>query len=866
MAAGRGASLPGRHGPPRPVRGRDRPRPRARRPPGVGARPGRPGRHLSAPRTATRSSPRPASTRATCRPRSTSTWCATRPTRCAPASSWCGRPPSAPRPRSGAPARRASPRPSIWSEGEQELWPPYRRVEMSLASGRAVAVRDRAGPGHDDAALRGRGAAARPGDRRGVPPRRPSPRGASSPIRTSGGGRGRVAAPQPADHLTRSADAPARSRRREERHVTSTTAPDLRTLAVELQSLGVRTALARGPRRHPRRRRRPLRRRLHLDRRRAADRPGARRLRRALALRAGDERLRAGRHALRDGVEVGPVRLHPRPKIYDLETADGVPYWKIALMHLDSLASTVFQRCVYWGTDEQCHFCAIGTSLANGRTVPVKTPALLAEVAEAAARLDGAKDVTLTTGTPNRHDRGAPYMARCAAAIRDAERAARAGPDRAARRLRLVRRAEGQRRRGAGAAPRGCRPGGARAGRARASTPRAATTTWRPGRRRSRCSAAGQVSTYFILGLGETPESVMEGCRAAIDRGVYPFVVPLRPAPGQHPRPRRAALGRVRARGLRAGRAAAGRGRDDEPERPRRAACAARPARRSPPSSARSAAGATACRPRTGRDSEPARAGSRLEVRVARAPTRTSRPTTACAASVFVEEQGIFAGDDRDVWDDQAVKVVAALGPLVVGAVRLYPLDEAGLWKGDRLAVLRDARRLRAGGPLVRFAVDDGGRARRPAHDRPRPGAERRLLPAPRLEPRRRARRVPRRPHQQMYIPLSGAGAAFSPSGYAGRWAAEGGPGHGARAPEPRVSCRFRGVRPDLDARAAQRADPGSSSRRRRFASFFGERSASPAAPAWTRWSILNGQLAGVSVVVDRSANRSASAECVRGS
>ncbi|HSI30764.1 MAG TPA: hypothetical protein VK951_05480, partial [Miltoncostaeaceae bacterium] len=42
----------------------------------------------------------------------------------------------------------------------------------------------------------------------------------------------------------------------------------------------------------------------------------------------------------------------------------------------------------------------------------------------------------------------------------------------------------------------------------------------------------GQVSTYFILGLGESPESVMEGCRAAIDRGVYPFVVPLRPAPG----------------------------------------------------------------------------------------------------------------------------------------------------------------------------------------------------------------------------------------------------------------------------------------------------------------------------------------------
>jgi hypothetical protein len=29
---------------------------------------------------------------------------------------------------------------TIWSEGERELWPPYRRVEMALASGRAVVV------------------------------------------------------------------------------------------------------------------------------------------------------------------------------------------------------------------------------------------------------------------------------------------------------------------------------------------------------------------------------------------------------------------------------------------------------------------------------------------------------------------------------------------------------------------------------------------------------------------------------------------------------------------------------------------------------------------------------------------------------
>jgi putative N-acetyltransferase (TIGR04045 family) len=136
---------------------------------------------------------------------------------------------------------------------------------------------------------------------------------------------------------------------------------------------------------------------------------------------------------------------------------------------------------------------------------------------------------------------------------------------------------------------------------------------------------------------------------------------------------------------------------------------------------------------------------------------------------VFVEEQGIFHGTDRDMWDDLAIHVVAVLGPLVVGSVRLYPLDEAGLWQGDRLAVLRDARRLRAGGPLVRFAVRTAGE---------RGG---RLMIAQVQTPN-----VPfflhlgwssvGQPadyhgvaHQRMCIPLAGAGAAFAPAGYA--WA-----------------------------------------------------------------------------------------------
>jgi biotin synthase-related radical SAM superfamily protein len=40
------------------------------------------------------------------------------------------------------------------------------------------------------------------------------------------------------------------------------------------------------------------------------------------------------------------------------------------------------------------------------------------------------------------------------------------------------------------------------------------------------------VSTYVILGMGEDVELTVAGCHRAIDMGVYPFVVPLRPVAG----------------------------------------------------------------------------------------------------------------------------------------------------------------------------------------------------------------------------------------------------------------------------------------------------------------------------------------------
>jgi putative N-acetyltransferase (TIGR04045 family) len=80
--------------------------------------------------------------------------------------------------------------------------------------------------------------------------------------------------------------------------------------------------------------------------------------------------------------------------------------------------------------------------------------------------------------------------------------------------------------------------------------------------------------------------------------------------------------------------------------------------------------------------------------------------------TVFVDEQGLFAGDDRDACDREA-QTLHAIGLVdgePCGAVRLYPLDVGvGEWKGDRLAVSAEHREHHLGAELVRFAVRTAG-------------------------------------------------------------------------------------------------------------------------------------------------------------
>jgi putative N-acetyltransferase (TIGR04045 family) len=79
--------------------------------------------------------------------------------------------------------------------------------------------------------------------------------------------------------------------------------------------------------------------------------------------------------------------------------------------------------------------------------------------------------------------------------------------------------------------------------------------------------------------------------------------------------------------------------------------------------------------------------------------------------AVFVEEQALFVADDRDErdGDPQTLHAVGVIAGVIGGAVRLYPLDDAELWKGDRLAVLPHLRHGLLGAALVRFAVRTAG-------------------------------------------------------------------------------------------------------------------------------------------------------------
>jgi radical SAM protein (TIGR04043 family) len=244
----------------------------------------------------------------------------------------------------------------------------------------------------------------------------------------------------------------------------------------------------------------------------------------------------------RDDIPLGDVSFPTRPRFYDRTTADGIPYWKIALLHgRDVLATTVLQTCIrFQSRTKACQFCAIGQSLAAGRTIERKTPALLAEVAKAAVELDGVKHMVMTTGTPPGRDRGAAILAESAAAVKAAvdlpiqgqceppdedfwfARMKDAGIDALGMHLEAVTPDVRSR----------IMPGKVQVSLDRYFEAFAVAVP---------VFGRGQVSTYILAGLGDSKEAILATCETLIGLGVYPFVVPFVPISGtpleSHPGP-----------------------------------------------------------------------------------------------------------------------------------------------------------------------------------------------------------------------------------------------------------------------------------------------------------------------------------------
>ena len=287
----------------------------------------------------------------------------------------------------------------------------------------------------------------------------------------------------------------------------------------ELQTFGVRLADPKAGRREPPRRRGALRPQGADDRRRDGDGAGPHRARVRQPLRDRRARCETAGAASRATARRSAKRRSPRGRASTTSRPPTACPIRRSPCCTDATCwrRPCCRRCIrYQSRAKACQFCAIGQSLAAGRTIERKTPAQLAEVAKAAVALDGVKHMVMTTGTPRGADRGAAILCESAAAVKAAVDLPDPGAMRAARRRRMVR---------ASARP----PASTALGmHLEAVTPEVRQRIM-PGKAEvsvERYLAAfaaavpvfgrGQVSTYILAGLGDTREAILAMCETLV--------------------------------------------------------------------------------------------------------------------------------------------------------------------------------------------------------------------------------------------------------------------------------------------------------------------------------------------------------------
>ncbi len=239
-----------------------------------------------------------------------------------------------------------------------------------------------------------------------------------------------------------------------------------------------------------------------------------------------------GERVLYDGVDVGiEVEAIGRPRFYDLQTADGISYEKIARLHgRNVLATTVVQTCIRYDESERCRFCSIEESLRSGGVDD------RGEEAGSAGRGRPCRSGTRrhhADGADHGHherprSRGARHLARCVRAIKAAVPhlpiQVQCEPPAYLAVLTELREA-----------------GADAIGIHVESLDDDVRRRWMPGKssvsmaeyraawtEAVRVFGRNQVSTYLLVGLGEDTDEMIADAKELADLGVYPFIVPFR--------------------------------------------------------------------------------------------------------------------------------------------------------------------------------------------------------------------------------------------------------------------------------------------------------------------------------------------------
>lgn len=253
----------------------------------------------------------------------------------------------------------------------------------------------------------------------------------------------------------------------------------------------------------------------------------------SLAEKAGDF------HVVRDSrndKNILNLKLVKNPRFYDptFLTSDGIPMKKIALVHgIDCLASTIYQKCVYWACGEACRFCGLELSLNDGSTTLEKKPSQMNEVIKVAKKEGRCSHMTLTSGTDKNPDKGARRYVNMLQGIKKENshlplhvqiepvedlsyinELKNAGADTIGIHIEIL--DETIRNQ--------ITPGKSRISRSLFET------NWSHA---LEIFGKNQVETFVLTGFGESPEKLTKEIEEIVSIGVIPFITPVRSIPGR---------------------------------------------------------------------------------------------------------------------------------------------------------------------------------------------------------------------------------------------------------------------------------------------------------------------------------------------